>query len=91
MLRYWSALTTLRKTPEKAVLATSETVPRTSRSKACIMLSSILVAVIAAPKDIAQRIIQMVFSMPAILKKMLNARKGKLNILLTSQRTSVST
>ena len=64
ILRYWSALTMFRKMPVKAVPATMDAVPFTIRIMACMMLSTIRVAVMAAPKIVAHRISQIVPNMP---------------------------
>ena len=66
ILMNWSPVAVFRKMPVPTVEATRLTRVRTQRIMTLVMLSSMPLATIAAPKHIAQIISQMVFSIPAI-------------------------
>ena len=62
----WSPVQTLRKMPVPTVDETSDTLLRTHRTMTRVRLSIMPLATIEAPKHMAQRMSQMVLSMPAI-------------------------
>ena len=66
MLRNWSPITRLSKTPDVTVLQTSDTVLWMLFRSMWVMAWSMPLATIHEPKHMAQRMSQMVLSMPAI-------------------------